>query len=335
MSELEYQPVKPEWIEGAVSVDSADAWFQPWRLPIDEHDLFNIDGGLSAASHTSGVRLRFRTASRQVTMEIEPGDGGAFDLVVDNTILQTVRLEEGAGEVAFDISQADLPDGPVVMELWLSQTRPVRIRTLGVEEGCALETAPDDRKRWVTYGSSITHCGAAHSPAQTWPGTAARLCDLHLTSLGFGGQCHIDGMVGKMIRDLPADVITLKLGINVQGGSTLGPRTFRPAIINLVRTIREGHPDIPIGVISPIISPPREKTPNAVGYTLELMREHLADAVERLRAAGDDRLVYFNGLDLFGPELLEFLPDDLHPDGEGYIRMGRNAAEKVLSRLLG
>ena len=74
-------------------------------------------------------------------------------------------------------------------------------------------------------------------------------------------------MVGRMIRDLPADLIGLKLGINMMSGSC-NDRTFRAAAIGLIQTIRDGHADTPMAVVSPIYNAPREQTPNPVGMSV-------------------------------------------------------------------
>lgn len=78
-------------------------------------------------------------------------------------------------------------------------------------------------------------------------------------------------MVGRIIRDLPADYITLKLGINVdQGDLTL--RTFAPNAIGLIQIIRKKHPHTPLEIISPFISAPREtRTDN--GLSLEQIKK--------------------------------------------------------------
>ena len=143
--------------------------------------------------------------------------------------------------------------------------------------------------------------------------------------MGLGGQCHLDSMVARLIRDREVDLLTMKLGINVMGAASLSPRTFRGAVIGFTQIIREKHPTIPIGIISPIISPPREATPNAVGFTLEMMRDELIDVVDRIRqVTGDEKIYYFNGLALFGEELVDdYLPDDLHPNGDGLRDFGK------------
>jgi lysophospholipase L1-like esterase len=101
----------------------------------------------------------------------------------------------------------------------------------------------------------------------------------------------------------------------------------------MVKIIRERHPEIPIVVQSPIFSPDREINENVVGLNLVKMREELADAVERLRALGDDRLFYLDGLKIFGPEHIDHLPDRLHPDAEGYRIMADNFEKYVMEEM--
>lgn len=312
---------------GAVSLERGDAWIKPWRLPFSELALYPPEDGIIVrAEDAAGVRLRFRTDSPRLELAVLPADEARlFDLVSDGEILQTATLEAGEGTLALE----DVPTDREALEIWLPQTHPVAIRELRVLSGRALEGVPDPRPRWVTYGSSITHCRTAHSPARTWPAVVARERGLHLTCLGYGGNCHLEPMIGRLIRDLPADVVTLKLGINVQGSASLSARTFRPAVIGLVQLIRESHPDVPIGVISPIISPPREEAPNVAGMSLRTVRTHIQDAVRRLVDCGDPNLHYYDGSELFGDELVEYLPDLLHPNGDGYLILGRRISERV------
>ena len=220
-----------------------------------------------------------------------------------------------------------------MVELWLPPGHEVRVAALSLDDGASCEVVADPRPKWVTYGSSITHCSGAHGPARTWPAVAARLKGLNLTCLGYGGNCHLEPSVALMIRDLPAEVISLKIGINIYGASSLSPRTFRPALIGFVRLLREKHPTTPLAVVTSIVSPPRETVKNAVGFTLQEMRGEIEDAVKRLRDCGDENIRCFSGLELFGADLVaDYLPDELHPNGDGYELLGRRFAEQVLSR---
>lgn len=317
------------WL-GAVSLEKRDGWVQPWRIPHEERALFPPDALRERAAMGAGVRLAFRTTSTTVRGVLAlTGESAAADLVVDGVWLDSVPL---TGADVFEFQ--GLPWAEKDIQLWLPQTGQFRLYALELDGDAVVQASPAGGPRWTTYGSSISQCAAAESPAFTWPAIVARECELDLTCLGFGGQCHLDPMIARVIRDLPADVITICAGINIQGGASLSPRTFGPAIIGTVRTVREKHPDIPIGLISPIYSRPRETKRNAVGFSLEGMRVEVEAAVDALRSCGDGNVHYFSGLDVFGPELTHLLPDELHPNAEGYMALGRNFADVVMRRLL-
>ena len=107
----------------------------------------------------------------------------------------------------------------------------------------------------------------------------------------------------------------------------MSPRTFRPAIIGFVRIVRKKLTDTPFAVISPICSPPLESERNAVGLSLTDMRQEVAQAVD-LRSCGDANVLYVDGLRLFGKDLAHMLPDDLHPNAEGYKPLGEISSTK-------
>ncbi len=320
------------WFQGAVSVAGGVGGWQPWRLPVGRLDLFPAPNEAlrATAADASGVRLRFQTDARALRLDYEPhGSVRLLDLACRNALLATVPLAPGSVSVRIE----SLPPGLNTLEIWLPHDAPIRIRALAYEGGHRCRAVPDSRPRWITYGSSITHCKRAHSPARTWPAIVARRLNLNLTSLGYGGQCHMDTMIAMMIRDMPARLVTLKLGINMMNGS-YSARSFEPGIIGFVRILREGHPRIPIGLVSSICCPPREKTENAVGMTLEKMREAMVSAAGRLRGAGDRNLYDFNGLDVFDDTLIRRYSTDLcHPDGDGNERMGERFLTTVMAGL--
>lgn len=314
---------------GAVSLEITDEWVKPWRVPHAERFLYH-ETLVERAGMPAGVRISFISDTTVVLCRVVPQNETApLDVCCDEELVATVELagkEESCAE--------GLPEGEKLVELWLPQTGEFKLRSLAVAEGAIIESYDEERRRWVVYGSSIAHCGAAESPTQTWPAVVARLAGFDLTCLGFGGQCHLDIMIGRLIRDLPTDFITLCVGINIYGGSSLGPRTFQQSIIGYVKLIREKHPDIPVVVMSPISSPPDEKRQNAVGFTLETMRVEVRTAVHKLRDSGDRGVLYVDGLEIFGPEYEANLPDGVHLDAEGYKLFGRSFYERVVEGLL-
>ena len=315
-----------EW-RGAVSLERDAGAVKAWRIPFEERMLYH-EGLRGRAATAAGVRVAFGTDARTIGGSAVTGDEpAAIDLVIGDELIATQPLDE-RGSFEF----ATMPEGEKVVELWLPQFGDFWLRGLKLNDGARIWRAEDTRPKWITYGSSITHCRAAASPALTWPAVAARGRGLNLTCLGYGGNCHLDPLVARVIRDRPADFLSMKVGINIYGAGSLSPRTFAPGIIAFVQIVREEHADTPLVVISPIISPPRETEPNRAGFTLSGMRDEVAGAVETLRAQGDRNVHYVDGLSLFGPDLVSLLPDNVHPNAEGYQALGNNFLREVAAR---
>lgn len=291
-----------------------------WRLLPERIGRAFAPDLVEKAREAAGVRADVVTSADTLTLELETAieidRSIRADVVVDGELTERLDLEPGPfqGSVA-------LPTGEHRVEVWLPQVGRTWLRSVRLD-GAATPT-PAAGTRWVTYGSSITQCSAAAGPSETWPALVARTLGWDLTCLGFGGQCHLDPAVARTIEALPADVVSLCLGINIQGGATLSARTFAPLAADLIDRVRESHPEATIAVITPIVSPPREVTPNAVGLDLVTMRTILAEIVE---ATDDARLHLVDGPSIIGPDDVHLLPDDLHPDEVGYRLMGERLA---------
>lgn len=324
--------VNQSLFQGAISVEEINGGYKPWRIPYKQFLLFPPDGINGKAEMSAGVRLRFVSDTTSVRLEVAPVDVTVqADLVIGDELITTRPLNPGDSIFGFE----KLPEGHKTIDIYLPQKAATIVKSLQIDDGAAWDIPePANRPKWVAYGSSITQCNDAFSPAQTWPALVARRHGLDLTCLGYSGNCHMEPMVARLIRDSPADIISLCLGINVYGGATLSPRTFRSAVIGLVQIIREKHPSTPIAVMSPIYSPAREENKNAVGFTLIEMREEIEEAVSSMTALGDPHLHYVNGLSIFDETQVDNLPDDLHPNGPGYVTMGENYSRLVMEPLL-
>jgi hypothetical protein len=309
----------------------------------------------------SGCRIEMQTDSsvievdamlaRIVTGNLAPRPS-VFDLVIDGRYVSSVELDEGTRITvdAADPTKVDIErGGPSTVtfsgmgtamkhvEVWLPHNALVELRALRAE-GRVLPPDDRDRRRWLHYGSSISHCMEADRPTAVWPAVAARLADVNLQSFGFGGSCHLDQFVARTIRDIPVDLISVKVGINVINADSLRERTFGPALHGFLDTVRDGHPDVPVLLVSPIFCPSAEDHPGPTfagpdgrfvtvprpkeawigSMTLRRAREIVRE-IATMRA---DNVHYLDGLELFGPADAADLPDDLHPNAAGYQRMG-------------
>jgi len=315
---------------GAISLEKTAEYVRPWRIPFQDRALFP-PAMLAAASTQAGVRLAFDSDTCRVAGEIVPLEGNQkLELFVNGCLVETVDLS-GKDFFAFEGLEA----GEKRLELWLPQRGDFALKRFEIDDNATLRPFEDSRPRWVTYGSSITHCRAASSPSRTWPGIVAQTQNWNHTNLGYGGQCHLDPQMARLIRDLPADYLSICAGINIYSGPSLNQRSFRPALIGTIQIIREKHPTTPLLVISPIYSHPRETNPNSQGWTLPDYRAAVEEAVETLRAHGDENVHYLSGLKIAGEECDPLMPDRLHPDAEGCEVMAQNFLRYAVPILTG
>jgi lysophospholipase L1-like esterase len=320
---------------GSISLEiTPDGHVVPWRLPHTQLSLFpsyESWGDLSYVSAlVTGVRIAFTSDTRAIAVrQTVVETPRPLDVCCDGRFIASIKPDADGW-----FRCAQLPKGEKHIELWLPQAARFELCELLLSAGASLKPLVDTRRRWFTYGSSITQAGGAASPTQTWAAIVSRENDVNLTNLGFTGHCQLEPMVARLIRDRPVDALSICAGANVYTGA-LTLRTFRSAVIGFVKIIREKHPHIPIALISPIISPPSETTPNAAGWTFPLLRTEVAAAALVLQEHGDKNLFYVNGLELLGPDDLASLPDQVHPDAEGYRLLGARFNAIVAPRLFG
>ncbi|MEV0642738.1 GDSL-type esterase/lipase family protein [Streptomyces sp. NPDC050619] len=244
-------------------------------------------------------------------------------------------------------------DGLKDVEIWLPHNETTELVALRTD--APVEPAPDRGRRvWLHHGSSISHGSNADRPTTTWPALAASLGGVELINLGLGGSALLDPFTARTLRDTPADLISVKMGINVVNADLMRLRAFTPAVHGFLDTIREGHPSTPLLVVSPILCPIHEDTPGPAAWdmtslgtgqlrfiatgdpaerasgklTLGVIRDELARIVEQ-RAAEDPNLHYLDGRRLYGEtDFAELpLPDELHPDTATHRRIGERFAE--------
>lgn len=274
-----------------------------------------------------------------VTYSVENLEGNTIFL--DHKDPSKVDLVRGeAAEWQF----VGLPGHMKRCEVWLPQNAMIELRYLSLSDGASLQLpSPEKRPKWIHHGSSISHCMEADQPSLTWPAVAATQLDWCLQSLGFGGQCHLDPFVARTMAQSDADILSIKAGINIVNMDSMRERIFGPLLHGFLDTLREHKPDAPIVLISPIYCPSAEQhpgptVPNRAGKfvviagheevrkeSLSLMRIRTLMA-ELVRSRQDPNLHYMDGLSLFGEADRDDLPDDLHPNPAGYVRMGQRFA---------
>ncbi len=325
----------------------ADGWSTYWRLDPRGQNLALTDwlGNADKPGHRlweraatpAGVRGVWSTTAAAVRLEVRAAQGiygriAPLDVLVNGGLHQRCVLEEGENQLVVELPSG-AESGPlgagsggaeaVSVEIWLPQAGRIAIRGLSFD-GPA-EAVAVSGPRWITYGSSITQCGGAAGPSETWPALVARHHDWDLKCLGFSGECHLDPVAARTIRDTPARLISLCLGVNIQGGWTFSGRTLPGQVESFIATVRSGHPTTPIVVITPLPVPDRDTERNGVGLTLDDIRT----CVE-LGARVDPAVQIIDGRTILtGDEPRTLYTDGLHPGPEGY----RLIAERLIPLL--
>ncbi|SER71836.1 GDSL-like Lipase/Acylhydrolase family protein [Lentzea xinjiangensis] len=364
-------PLTGALVRGAAELEETGRGLRPHRLPAPVRTRFPDPQLLAAESQPSGVRLVMATAARTVELVLHPTRAtyrgisrprGSVDLVVDGERLASEQLDGGdhvetdlrtgtselhAGP-ACTIRFAGLADADKAVEIWLPHNEAVELVALRTD--APVRPVEPTRRVWLHHGSSISHGSNAATPTGIWPAVAARHGDVELHNLGFGGSALADQFVARVMRDRPADLISVKLGINVVNFDAMRLRAFVPAVHGFLDTVRDGHPGTPLVLISPIFCGVHEDTPGpgeldadalaagevaftatgphgpAPQLTLRIIRDALRSLAERRE--DDPRLHYLDGTRLYGEQdaITHPLPDALHPDAATHELIGERFA---------
>ncbi len=374
-------PIGVALLHGALDLEPTPRGLRVHRLPAWARAQ-NTDAQFAMVeAQPSGVRLAFRTRATCLALDVLPTryryvgaparPPGVYDLCVDGVLAaqacaeggDAVTITLGAGG-ASDVKHAagepatlrfdGLPAHDKRVEIWLPHNESTLLVALRSDAALEPVAAPgeDGRRVWLHHGSSISQGSNAASPTGIWPALAAAEAGVALVNLGFGGSALLDPFVARTLRDTRADLISVKLGINLVNADLMRLRAFAPAVHGLLDTIRDGHPHTPLLVISPLHCAIHEDTPGPGAFDLEALARgkvafratgDAADSAERSaagkltlrvvrhalqrivaqRAAADPHLHHLDGLDLYGAadEAELPMPDRLHPDADAHRRI--------------
>ena len=367
-----------QFVDGVAELEPVDRGLRPHRLPRKVRERDADPQLILMEAQPSGARVTLETEARRIELEVHatrvgyrmmPRPRGAIDVAIDGAHFQTSPLT-GGDALELDMATGtgstttggtdtivldELAPGRKTVEFWLPHNEAVDLVEL--RSDAPVEPAPGTGPLWVHHGSSISQGSNAAHPTGIWPVIAARRGGARLHNLGFGGSALVDPFLARVIRDAPADLISVKLGINVVNLDAMRLRSFVPAVHGFLDTIRDGHPTTPLLLVSPLFCGIHEETPGpgsidvasistgAVQFTatgtrgdtaqgrltLQVIRDALAEVVGARR--DDPHLHYLDGLELYGAADAEDhpLPDALHPDGETHRLIGTRFADRVFA----
>ncbi len=297
------------------------------RIPGDTWQCAQIPAGvrLELVGDASALELDYTTDSDDLGYRGD-GAGTTFALWRGGSQVDEQPAVLGPGTVTLTLGgDADapavvyLPEGmrPEVLAL-----RPV---------GGSIGPAPAG-PRWVAYGDSLLEGWVASSPALAWGVVAARSHGLDLVNLGYAGSARGEIPCAEAVAGLAADVISISHGTNCWTRTPHSAGMMLETTRAFLDVVRQGHPDTPVVVASPVIRPDAEATPNRLGATLADLRAAMEEAVRDRIEAGDDTMVLVPGAEVITAAQLA---DGIHPGDDGHARLAEVFGAAVAAAVAG
>lgn len=310
-----------------------DGSYMMHRFPVSVEE--RLEGGQTANQITTGVELRFKIKSGIVKITLKnPSDPSSCPKVFQyrGSILDAWQnysfSVSGGQEYTREIGMhpeiellekvtedAGYVYSPEVVRLVINQTA---LRFVDVE-GDIEPPSKDDlpERKYLAYGSSITHGSQCYSSATTFVSRVAEYFKADALNRGLAGNARLEKAVADEIAEMGKrgewDFCTLCLGINI---CNIPSEDFRLKVRYMLEKVVSANPEKQIFAISPVFS-----RDDMVGKTnLSSFRTVIEDEVRRIDSKN---LHYVNGLSLLS-DAGGLSADLVHPSPDGAEKIARN-----------
>jgi len=292
------------------------------RLPAAAAEKLPADT-VRAARVPAGVHLALTGTARRIDLRVRVG-AGTWRPAPTLSEVFLVHSPEGSSAVPLDrgsdLVRIDLPRRPAdqVVRVYLPETVELQLLSLTATGG---EVAPAPRgPAWVVYGDSITQGWSVTEAGRAWPSLVANALGLDLVNLGFAGAARGELPAADAVAGSQAAAVALAWGTNCYSTVPTDAAHIAETMRLFLTAVRQGLPDVPVVVVSPIVRPDAELTPNRFGATHAQLRAAIESAVLGFAAAhGDGRLVLVPGGDLVSAA--DLAGDRIHPLDAGHARL--------------
>lgn len=306
------------------------------------------------AAQAAGARLRLLTVADQIRITVvatRTGFGPVaqeayFYATSDGDEWTPARLEPSAGRYIYEtddggysehggstaVVEVRRPDHAMSPAVDVILPASVALTIVSVEANAPVSARPKTpKRRWLHHGSSISHGGHLGDSRLSWPALVGDSLGVESLNASLPGNSLLDPCVAEELAGVPADVVSLELGINIVNWDSHTERTFIPALHGFLDHFHRADPDREVILISPFhceifenhggpldidsefkfLAAERSR-PGAL--TLIRVRE-LINEVVRVRPKGTVRVV--DGQTLLGKNDQATLDDRLHPNARG------------------
>jgi lysophospholipase L1-like esterase len=292
------------------------------RLPSDVWHAAEVPAGvrLELVGDAEAIDIAYCTTSGNLGYR---GDGAGITFSVWRAGRKVCEEEAVLGDGLIRLSLGSAaPDKPAT--IYLPEGMQPVIQSLTAVKG-GISPAPE-LPRWIAYGDSITQGWIASGPAQGWAAIAARKARLDLANLGYAAAGRGEIVSAEHIAALPADVISIAYGASCWTRVPHSVDMVAAGFTAFLDVVRDGHPDVPIVVISPVLRPDAEDEPNRLGATLADIRRAIESVTRDRIIDGDRTLALVAGEAIISAD---HLGDGIHPDDEGHKRIAATVSKAL------
>lgn len=310
---------------GAVRINEQADGIHFFRFTKEQEDLTLTRDDSAKAFATSGVKLRFRTDSKNLLMKVHTTPQGtrtyfAVDVFVNGKMIGSIQnydekelprryvaaqLPNGEFEGTFQLGEGDKE---VYIHLpWNMKTV---IKELSLDDGASL-TPVKPEKKLLCYGDSITQGYDALHPSRRYAAQVADFLGMEEFNRGIGSE-KFCAAFGAMKDDFTPALITVAYGTNDWRNKTW--EEFNQECRGFFVNLTAAYPNTPILAITPIWRTLQMRQNFLCGPFRgihEAICKHTADLPTVTVADGYG----------FVPQFSDYFGDlTLHPNGAGYDR---------------
>lgn len=309
------------------------------RVPAAVRDAMDGDQGRNMCAYNSGAELRFQMISNTVKIRMlcnDPdrmtrhlvyfgGIGAGWQDAVKYVSgqISEITIQKPQNLAKLDAASRALHSGfdPRVVRILLQNTACSIIDIEGEVAPPMPEQTP--AKKYLAYGSSITHGSLALNQNETYAYLTADNLGYDLVNFGFAGSARMEPHMADYIASLPEwDTATLEMGINVLDMSA---EEYEKRVSYFIRTIAGAHPDKKVFCIDLFYCGAEFDGNPVVAQKREIVRKTVA----RLALPNT---VYINGTTLLSG-IHGLSADMVHPNVYGCREIAANLAKIMKQEL--
>lgn len=319
---------------GAVSVAEEQDGVHFYRFSQEQMELYKKEKAdlYGRTLATAGVRLRFRTDSEKLFLQIhvtpQPGTTRRFfgiDIFKNGKCIDTVENYSEA-DLSGDYTAIQVPTGDFSKNVYLGKgekeiciympwSMHTVIKTFALDDGASVIPVKPSKKM-LCFGDSITQGYDALCPSNRYTSQLADLLDAEEYNKAIGAEVFFPALAASK-EDFVPEYITVAYGTNDFFRSTRD--VFLKDCAEFYQTLSRLYPESKIFAITPIWRKDHEMETD---FSFFLVKERIEEVASQL-----PNVTVIDGFDLVPHDERYYSDLRLHPNDKGFNKYFKNLAK--------